>query len=196
MACYYTHQKEILIMAYTKWMNWEGGVDLVGATQAGLAMPNLIVHVARLVHTPIGSAPSGLIFWQPDPSAAPLVMGYVCTDPTIGAYYGPNIFAGTPFEQAPVLKANIQVEMSGGVATTRVEVPGFVFETSMSNLGEAEIIHRAFGEPMPFVQQGLEARAGSVTVKINGVPIEITVPDVGISGGYGAVFSACGLYAR
>jgi hypothetical protein len=49
---------------------------------------------------------------------------------------------------------------------------------------------------MPFVQQGLEARAGSVAVKINGVPVEVTIPDVGISGGYGAVFSACGLYAR
>jgi hypothetical protein len=177
-------------------MNWEGGVDLVGGTEPGLAMPNLIVHVARLVHTPIGSAPSGLVFWQPNPNAAPLVMGYVCTDPTIGAYYGPNIFAGTPFEQAPVLQASIAITIENGVATAHIEVPGFVFETTLSDLGDTEIIHRLAGEPMPFVQQGLEAKAGNVTVKVNGTPIEIFVPPVGISGGYGAVLSACGLYAR
>jgi hypothetical protein len=183
-------------MAYTKWMNWEGGVDLVGATQTDLPMPNVIVHVARLVHTPIGAAPSGLVFWQPDPNAAPLVMGYICSDPKVGAYYGPNIFAGTSFEQAPVLQADIQVEIKEDVATTRIEVPGFVFETRMSNFGDTQIIHRDFGAPMPFVQQGLEASAGVVELKINGVVIDITVPPVGISGGYGAVLSACGLYAR
>jgi hypothetical protein len=182
--------------AISKWMNWEGGVDLVGATTEGLAMPNVIVHIARLVHTPIGSAPSGLIFWQPDPNAAPLVMGYVSTDPTIGAYFGPNIFAGTPFELAPVLKADIQVTIENGTATTRIEVAGFVFETTMSDFSETEVIHRPFGSPMPFVQQGLEANAGTVSLKVNGVPVDIHVPPVGISGGYGAVLSACGLYAR
>ena len=34
-------------MAITRWMSWEAGVDLVAGTQAGLAMPNVIVLVAR-----------------------------------------------------------------------------------------------------------------------------------------------------
>lgn len=31
-------------------MAWEGGVDLVALTLPGLAIPNVIVHVARQVH--------------------------------------------------------------------------------------------------------------------------------------------------
>ena len=36
--------------AVKSWMAWEGGVDLIGMTQDGLAQPNLIVHMARVVH--------------------------------------------------------------------------------------------------------------------------------------------------
>ena len=45
-------------MSISKWMSWEGGVDLVAVTSPDLQMPNVIVHVARMVHTPVGSAPS------------------------------------------------------------------------------------------------------------------------------------------
>ena len=64
-------------MAMTRWMSWEGGVDLVAVTAPGLEMPNVIVHVARMVHTPVGSAPAGSVLWQPDPAAAPVVCGFV-----------------------------------------------------------------------------------------------------------------------
>ena len=50
----------------TKWMSWEAGVDLVAVTSPDLQMPNVIVHLGRMVNTPVGSAPSGMIFWQPD----------------------------------------------------------------------------------------------------------------------------------
>ena len=59
-------------MAMKNWMSWEGGVDLIAKTSAEIEMPNVIVHVARMVHTPVGSAPGGMLFWQPDPAAAPL----------------------------------------------------------------------------------------------------------------------------
>jgi hypothetical protein len=39
-------------MTISDWMSWEGGVDLVASTIPGSAQPNIIVHVARLVHTP------------------------------------------------------------------------------------------------------------------------------------------------
>ena len=39
----------------TKWMSWEGGIDLVAVTSLDLQMPNLIVHLGRIVNTPVGS---------------------------------------------------------------------------------------------------------------------------------------------
>lgn len=183
-------------MSIGAWMAWEGGVDLVGATADGLQMPNVLVHIGRLVHTPLGSAPSGMVLWQPDPKGAPVVVGYVCSDPRIGKYYGPNIFKGTPFEGAPVMEAKIEVKVDPprGVGA-KVQVAGHTFETWLSDLGPVETIHRAPG-PMPFTQQGLEAKAGKATLKVDGKEIAIQVPPVAMSGGPGAVWAPCGMYAR
>ena len=35
-------------------MSWEGGMDLVAVTSPDLQMPNVIVHLGRMVHTPVG----------------------------------------------------------------------------------------------------------------------------------------------
>jgi len=43
--------------AVKSWMAWEGGVDVMAMTQDGLTQPNLIINMARVVHTPVGSAP-------------------------------------------------------------------------------------------------------------------------------------------
>lgn len=179
----------------TNWMAWEGGVDLVAMTSANLSAPNVIMHVARMVHTPVGSAPSGIVFWQPDAEAAPLVMGFVSTDATVGAYFGPHIFAGTPFEHAPVLLAEMSFEIAESVVAARVAVAGFVFESRLAQLQNAELIQRAPGA-MPFSQSGIEAIASEVTLKINGETVSLVVPEIGISGGAGAVFAPCGIYAR
>ena len=111
-------------MAMTRCMSWEGGVDLVAVTAPGLEMPNVIVHVARMVHTPVGSAPAGIVLWQPDPAAAPVVCGFVSSDPAVAAYFGPNIFAGTPFEHAPALDAKIEITSGPDSCSARVEVGG------------------------------------------------------------------------
>lgn len=180
----------------SSWMSWEGGVDLVAFTQEGLSMPNVIVHVARLVHTPSGSAPSGMIFWQPDPAAAPAVRGFISTDRAVGTYFGPKIFAGTPFEQAPVLDAEIAIETSAGRAAARIKTGDFLFEVEMTGLGGLEHINRSPGGMTPFTQDVIEAVAGQVSLKVNGSPVSISVPPVGISGGPAAVYAATGLYAR
>jgi len=86
----------------TNWMSWESGIDLVAVTAPYLQMPNVIVHLGCMVNTPAGNAPSGMIFWQPNPAALPEVMGFVSTDETVGKYFGPHIFADTPFENAPI----------------------------------------------------------------------------------------------
>ena len=49
----------------TKWMSWEGGVDLAAVTSPDLQMPNLIIHLGRMVNTPVGNAASGMILCTP-----------------------------------------------------------------------------------------------------------------------------------
>lgn len=183
-------------MSLENWMSWEGGVDLVALTQEGLQMPNVIVHVARMVHTPVGSAPSGMLFWQPDVSAAPQVFGFVSTDEKVGAYFGKHIFAGTPFENAPVIVGDIRIRTSAEQASAYVAVPGFVFESTLSALGETAIINREPLPTAPFRQQGLEATAASASLKVNGTDVPLIIPPVGMTGGPCAVLAACGIYAR
>jgi hypothetical protein len=181
-------------MSISNWMSWEGGVDVVGVTDASMTQPNVIVHVARMVNTPVGSAPSGMILWAPSPDE--MLTGFVSSDATVGDYFGPKIFAGTPFEQAPTLVGQIDIQIGENTATSRVEVGGHVFEVEFSDLGPQEVISREPGGMTPFTQQGLERKAGAVRLKVDGVEIPLFVPETGITGGPGAVVSACGVYAR
>jgi hypothetical protein len=183
-------------MSLENWMSWEGGVDLVALTQEGLQMPNVIVHVARMVHTPAGSAPSGMLFWQPDVSAAPQVFGFVSSDAAVGAYFGKHIFAGTPFENAPVLVGDIRICISPEQASARVEVPGFLFESTLIGFSDTVLINRVPAQTAPFHQQGLEAAAAHASLKVNGADMNLIIPPVGMSGGPAAVLAACGIYAR
>ena len=111
----------------TKWMSWEGGIDLVAITSPDLQMPNVIVHLGGMVNTPVGNAASGMILWQPDPAARAGVMGFVSTDKKVGEYFGPNIFAGTPFEQAPVLDCTIEMSFTSTTAVSKLTAGGHVF---------------------------------------------------------------------
>ncbi len=180
----------------TKWMSWEGGVDLVAVTSPDLQMPNVIVHLGRTVNTPVGSAPSGMIFWQPDTNAAPVVMGFVSTNATVGAYFGPNIFADTPFEMAPVLDATIEINFDGVTAYSKCVVGGHTFEVEMSDLSAPYLINREPSAMPPFYQQGVEMSCGKTILKVDGVVIDIIIPPVGITGGPASVFSPNGVYAR
>lgn len=182
-------------MSVSSWMSWEGGVDVAGMTRDGLQGPNVIVHVGRLVHTPVGSAPSGMLLYQPDPKKAPVAMGFISTDAKVGAWFGPNVFAGTPFTEAPFLKAKLQVGFADGVATSRVEAGGHVFEVTLGGLGGLEVVDRPVGA-LPFRQLGLEAVAKKVTLKVDGTVVELAVPKVGLSGGPAAVWAPTGIYAR
>ena len=178
------------------WMSWEGGVDLIAKTGAHLEAPNVIVHVARIVHTPVGSAPGGMILWQPDPTAPPLAFGFVSSDAKVAAYFATHIFVGTPFEGAPAILGNITIGIDAEQATARVEIQGFVFESHLSEFSETGLINRSPMPTAPFYQQGLEAPAGHACLKVNGSKVPLVVPAVGITGGPCAVVAACGIYAR
>lgn len=180
----------------TKWMSWEGGIDLTAVTSPDLQMPNVIVHLGRMVNTPVGDAPSGMLFWQPDPNAAPLVFGFVGTDEKVGAYFGPNIFAGTPFEAAPVLKATFEIEINEAAAKAKCVTGDYIFEVEMSDFSEPYLIDRKPSAMPPFYQQGVEIHAKKATLKVNGETVNIIIPPVGISGGPACVVSPNGVYAR
>jgi hypothetical protein len=180
----------------TKWMSWEGGIDLVAVTSPHLQMPNVIVHLGRMVNTPVGDAPSGMLFWQPDTNAAPLVFGFVGTDEKVGAYFGPHIFAGTPFEAAPVLKATIEIEINQKSAKATCVTGDYTFEVEMSDFSEPYLIDRKPAVMPPFYQQGVEIHARKASLKVNGITIDIIIPPVGISGGPASVVSPNGVYAR
>lgn len=180
----------------SKWMSWEGGIDLTAVLSPDSQMPNVIVHLGRMVNTPVGNAPSGMVFWQPDPNAMPAIMGFVSTNAEVGKYFGPNIFAGTPFEQAPVLDAKIDIHISAAKAVSKLEVGGYSFEVEMSDFSEPYLINRAPAAMPPFHQQGVEIHAKKATLKVNGQAISIIIPPAGISGGPTSVVSPNGVYAR
>lgn len=180
----------------TEWMSWEGGVDVAAITDTNFKMPNVIVHVARMVHTPVGSAPSGMILFQPDAKNPPVVMGFVSTDKNVGAYFGPKIFAGTPFEKAPVLEATFDIQIKENSATAKIVVANHTFELEMSDVGVPYLIHRLPAQMPPFYQQGVERKTGKTVLKVDGKEVSIIVPPVGITGGPGAVVSPTGVYAR
>ena len=180
----------------SNWMSWEGGVDIVGVTDKNLKMPNVILHVAKMVNTPVGSAPSGMVLYQPDSTKPPVVMGFVSTNKTVGAYFGPKIFAGTPFEKAPILDATFDIKYDAKTATAKVVVAGHTFEATITDLGNPYLINRAMGKPMPFYQQGIEQKSGKATLKIDGKEVVMFIPPVGLAGGPGSVVSPNGVYAR
>jgi hypothetical protein len=182
-------------MDIANWMSWEGGVDLVAMTN-GATQPNVIVHVARTVHTPVGSAPSGMILFQPDPNAPPELMGFISTDEKVGAYFGPHIFAGTPFESAPVLKASIDVRETEAEVSAVINVAGRRIESSMSGIGPVQSIARKASAMPPFDQMVLEACVARTSLEIDGKRIEITVPPIGITSGPAATWAPTGIYCR
>ncbi|MBL7747510.1 MAG: hypothetical protein JNM19_08810, partial [Chitinophagaceae bacterium] len=117
-------------------------------------------------------------------------------DETVGKYFGPNIFAGTPFENAPVLTATIEITIAADKATAKCVAGHYTFEMEMSDFSEAYLIDRKPSAMPPFYQQGVEIHAKNVSLKVNGESINIIIPPVGISGGPASVVSPNGVYAR
>ena len=181
-------------MSVSNWMSWEGGVDLVALSNEKMPMPNVIVHVARMVHTPVGSAPSGMIL-LPDETGMPKVMGFVSSDKKVGEYFGANIFAGTPFESAPTIIADISIETNADSATATVKIEGYEIVLELSDLGELNLVNRQ-SPNLPFHENALESAAGKVKLTVNGEEMSVIIPPVGMSGGPASVFSATGIYSR
>ena len=182
-------------MPITNYMSWSGGFDLVAVTE-GAEAPNIIVHVAEMVHTPVGSAPSGMILVQRDAGAPPELMGFISTDLEVANYFGPNIFKGTPFEAAPALEATIAISKGENSLSAKVVVGDHTVEATIGALGSLDHHSRQASEQTPFSQEVLESIGTEVSLSINGEDVAVSLPPVGISGGAPAVSSPAGIYSR
>jgi hypothetical protein len=180
----------------SRWMSWQDGVHLSAVTSADLITPNLIIHLGRMVNTPIGNAPAGIILWQPNPPIMPAVMGFVCSDKNVGRYFGPQIFADTPFEHAPVLNASISVLIDSHKAISTCVVGGYHFEVEMSEFTAPYLINRQPDIMPPYWQQGVEISCSKTILRINGETINIIVPPVGVKGGPGSTVCPAGIFSR
>lgn len=116
----------------------------------GATEPNLIVHVARVVSIPVRSAPDGIVLVQPFVVAPPERIGFVCPDPAVEGYFGPKIFAGTPFENAPVLESQITISEKFETPTSTVEVSAKAVVCKLLGLGDLGSIKREPGGMTPF----------------------------------------------
>jgi hypothetical protein len=181
-------------MKVLNWMSWEGGVDLVALSNKNVEMPNVIVHIARMVHTPVGSAPSGMLL-LPNEDGTPKVMGFISTDQKVGDYFAKNVFAGTPFEAAPTIIGEIEVNINPNCAELHVKIPGFDVHLKLSDFGDLTRVNRQ-SPNLPFHDDSLEAKANTVELTVNGVVTPVIVPPMGMSGGPAAVYSATGMYSR
>jgi len=182
-------------MKVSKWMSWEGGVDLVALSNDKMEQPNVIVHVARMVNTPVGSAPSGMLL-LPNENGSPKIMGFVSTSKIVGDYFAKNVFADTPFEQAPTIVVDVMdFNITDDIAEVTIKMEGFTINLKLSNLGDLTRENRQ-SPALPFHDHSLEAKANKVALTINGVAIPVIVPPIGMSGGPAAVYSATGVYSR
>ena len=178
------------------WMTWHDAVNLTAITTPQLKVPNIIIHLGRQVNTPAGNAPSGLIHYQPDPERIPAITAFISTDKDVGKYFGPKIFAETPFEQIQIFKAIINIQVNGARAFSHCEVNGYVFEIEMNGFSDPYLVHRSPTTMTPFWQQGIEMSCVKTTLKVNGEVVEMIVPPIGITGGPASVISPQGMYAR
>ena len=179
----------------SEWMSWEGGVDLA-ARYNDKEGSLIFIHVAAMVHTPIGSAPGGMVLLQESPDEAPALMGFISTDARIADYFGPNIFAGSPFESAPGLEAAIEVTHDDDSCSADVTIADTRIQLSMTGLGETKRATREPNNEAPFVQQILERSAGSVSLVINDEKQNISVIPNGERGEPSAAFTPAGIYSR
>lgn len=178
----------------TDFLSWSDGVDALLKPSDDAPLPHVLVHVARITNTPWGMAPAGMLLINPDMKEMPDFFGFICADEELGKYFGPKIFKGTPFENAPVYKADINIEVNfPGNVTAKIAVANHLCELEMSSFKPAQYYNRD-PFPMPFRQNVIEAAATSATFKWDGKIIGGHLPSTGIGSGLPACYSPSGMY--
>lgn len=172
---------------------WLDGIDAMLKPTPDSPLPNVLVHTARVVSTPMGICKAGMILINPENKEMPDFVGFVAEDVELGQYFGPKIFKGTPFEGAPVHQAemNFEIDFPGKVVCT-VKAAGHTIELELSEFDNAQYYHRPPG--MPFTQNVIEACAHKAVFKFDGNVIPGELPPEGMAGGLPACYAPTGLY--
>ncbi|WP_456378305.1 hypothetical protein [Lutibacter sp.] len=127
---------------------------------------------------------------------SPKVMDFVSTSKTVGDYFAKNVFADTPFEQAPTIVVDaMDFNITDDIAEVTIKMEGFIINLKLSNLDDLTRENRQ-SPALPFHDHSLEAKANKVALTINGVATPVIVPPMGMSGRPAAVYSAAGVYSR
>jgi hypothetical protein len=174
-------------MALNHWMSWESGMEVTAATTAG-GSPSLVLHLARMLHTPIGSARGGMLFWQPDPAGDPLVLCSVTTDSKVGDYCRSHLFPGTLFEEAPPVLGDISIEVHPDDVFARIAIPGFIFDLRLSGIATAILSDSPAATPALCHHRRIRSDIHRTTLKLNGRTVDLASAR--------STFSPCGFKAR
>jgi len=176
------------------YLSWHDGIDAMLKPTPDAPLPNVLIHTARIVNAPPGVCQAGMILINPDNKPTPDFFGFVTEDPVIGKYYGPRIFKGTPFENAPVVKAKITsvVEYPDRVYT-KIKTEKHVIELELTQFEPAKFCDRP-ANPFAFHQYVVEAQAKKAIFKFDGKVIPGELPSSGIAGGPAACYAPTGLY--
>lgn len=177
----------------TAYLSWHDGVDAMLKPTPDSPMPNVLVHAARMVNTPLGICSAGMLLINPQNKEIPDFFGFIAEDEDLGKYYGPYIFKGTPFEQAPVFKAEFHFDLDFPNKTfIKIEAAGHSIELELSDFDPAIYYDRPGG--MPFHQNVIEAVAHKALFKFDGEVIGGELPPEGLAGGLPACYAPTGIY--
>ena len=177
----------------TAFLSWHDGVDAMLKPTPDSPMPNVLIHVARMVNTPLGICSVGMILINPQNKEVPDFFGFVAENKELGQYYGPNIFKGTPFEQAPVFKAEISLKIDfPNKVKAKIVVAKHTIELELSDFDAAQYYDRPGG--MPFHQNVIEAKAKKAVFKFDHKIIAGELQPEGMAGGLPACYAPTGIY--
>jgi len=177
----------------TAFLSWHDGVDAMLKPTPDSPMPNVLIHVARMVNTPLGICSAGMILINPQNKEVPDFFGFVAENKELGQYYGTNIFKGTPFEQAPVFKAEISLRVDfPNKVKAKIVAAKHTIELELSDFDTAQYYDRPGG--MPFHQNVIEAKAKKAVFKFDRKMIAGELPPEGLAGGLPACYAPTGIY--
>ncbi len=178
----------------TDFLAWHDGVDAMLKPTPDSPMPNVLVHVGRCVNTPTGICSAGMVLINPENREMPDFFGFIAEDEELGKYYGPKIFKGTPFENAPVHKADFTFDFDfPNKSAVKIVASGHTIELELSEFDPATYYDRP-ATGMPFRQNVIEARAHKAIFKFDGKVIGGELPPEGLAGGLPGCYSPTGIY--
>jgi hypothetical protein len=181
----------------SQWLTFEDGVVLAGRTHESFLLPNLVLVVTGFGRSPRGEGPAGFVLWQPDPDGDPEIADFVGERRRMGRRLD-ALFAGSEIAGSPIALGELAVARKPRRGRVRVDVfaCGHEITARLDDLAPAELVSRPPSAEAPFWQQGVEARAARVRLRIDGRDTTFLPVARSPLGGPAACWSPAGVWAR